>query len=202
MILVWTLSHMGGFFNKTRLLLAGIIIGMFFSALISLLMYFNQQDIGNIINVLMGNLGHIFSQQEWSIFIGLCIVSVLLMVYLFSLITQLQILTTGDLLAGSMGIETKKLRFRLFVICSLLTGITVSYAGVIGFVGLIVPHIVRMILKENSRFSYIMTVLAGGIFLLICDFIAAHVAVVEIPVGIVTAFIGCPFFVYLMAKAK
>lgn len=202
MILVWNLAHLGGFFNKTRLLLAGIIIGMFFSAMISLLMYFNQQDIGNIINVLMGNLGHIFSYTEWKIFIPLCSISFILLIYLFFLVTQLQILTTGDLLAGSMGIEIKKLRFRLFILCSLLTGITVSYAGIIGFIGLMVPHIIRMIMRKNSRLTYVYSMFAGGILLLICDFIAAHIAIVEIPVGIITAFLGCPFFIFLMAKAK
>ena len=70
MFLVWFLAHIGGFFNKTKLLLSGIIVGMFFSALISLLMYLNQQEIGNIINILMGNLGRIFSRDEWIFFLA------------------------------------------------------------------------------------------------------------------------------------
>ncbi|MCK4956755.1 MAG: iron chelate uptake ABC transporter family permease subunit, partial [Candidatus Cloacimonetes bacterium] len=116
MILVWSLAHIGGMFDKTKLLLSGIIIGMFFSALISLIIYFNQQDIGNIINVLMGNLGHIFSNLEWKIFITVFSFSIMLMLYLFSLSKQLEILSTGDLVAVSMGINVKNLRRRIFVV--------------------------------------------------------------------------------------
>ena len=202
MILVWFLSHLGGFFNNTKLLLSGIIVGMFFSAFISLVMYFNQQDIGNIINVLMGNLGHIFSNTEWKIFLGVFSVSILLMLYLFSLSNQLTILTTGDLVATSLGIDIKKLRRKIFVICSLLTGITVAYAGIIGFIGLVVPHLIRMILKGNKRFSLILSAFGGAVLLIFCDFLAMHIAVIELPVGVITAFIGCPFFVFIMTKKK
>ena len=202
MILVWFLSHLGGFFNNTKLLLSGIIVGMFFSAFISLVMYFNQQDIGNIINVLMGNLGHIFSNTEWKIFLGVFSISILLMVYLFSLSNQLTILTTGDLVATSLGIDIKKLRRKIFVISSLLTGITVAYAGIIGFIGLVVPHLIRMILKGNKRFSMVFSAFGGAVLLIFCDFLAMHIAVIELPVGVITAFIGCPFFVFIMTKSK
>jgi iron complex transport system permease protein len=202
MVLVWYLSHIGGFFNKTKLLLSGIIAGMFFSALISLIMYLNQQDIGNIINVLMGNLGHIFSKSEWKIFLFVFGSSLVLMIYLFSLSNQLQILTTGDLVASSLGINVRKLRRKIFIISSLLTGITVAYAGIIGFIGLVVPHIIRMVLGGNKKFSLIIAAFGGALLLIFCDFVAMHIAVIEIPVGVITAFIGCPFFIYIMAKTK
>ncbi|MBC8384586.1 MAG: iron ABC transporter permease [Candidatus Cloacimonetes bacterium] len=202
MILVWYLAHLGGFFSKTKLLLSGIIIGMFFSALISLIMYFNQQDIGNIINVLMGNLGRIFSNDEWRIFLIVFGISIGLMIYLFSLSHKLNVLTTGDLVAGSLGIDVKRLRRRIFVISSLLTGITVAYAGIIGFIGLIVPHIIRMIQGGNTKFSLLISAFAGAVLLILCDFIAMNIAVIEIPVGIITAFLGCPFFIFIMARSK
>ncbi len=198
MILVWSLAHIGGMFDKTKLLLSGIIIGMFFSALISLIIYFNQQDIGNIINVLMGNLGHIFSNLEWKIFITVFSFSIMLMLYLFSLSKQLEILSTGDLVAVSMGINVKNLRRRIFVVSSILTGITVAYAGIIGFIGLVVPHLVRMIF--GTRRDIIYSAIGGAFLLLLCDFIAMHIAVVELPVGVITAFIGCPFFIFVMGK--
>jgi len=116
MFLVWKLSHLGGFFNKTRLLLSGIIIGMFFSALISLLLYFHQEDIGNILNVLMGNPGRIFSNLEWKIFLFVFAISIILMSYLISLTHQLNILATGDLVAGSLGINVVNLRRGIFII--------------------------------------------------------------------------------------
>jgi iron complex transport system permease protein len=200
MVLVWKLAHWGGIFSKTRLLLSGIIIGLFFSALISLIMYFNQDDISSIMNVLMGNLGHIFSNLEWQIFIVILIVSILLMVYLFSLSRQLNLLVTGDLVATSLGVDVKKVRKRIFVISSLLTGFTVAYAGIIGFVGLVVPHLVRLLLGGNKTYSMPIAALGGAFLLILCDFIAMHIAVIEIPVGTITAFIGCPFFILIMLK--
>ncbi|MBN1948494.1 MAG: iron ABC transporter permease [Candidatus Cloacimonetes bacterium] len=202
MSLVWALAHLGGYFNNTRLLLSGIIVGMFFSALISLIMYFNQQDIGNIINVLMGNLGHVFSHNEWYIFLVVFALSAFLMLVLFHYDRQLQIMASGDLAALSLGVEIRKLRFRIFLIASLLTGAIVAYAGIIGFIGLIVPHLTRMILRGNKRGGIVMAAWGGALLLVICDLLALHVAVVEIPVGIVTAWLGCPFFIYILAKTK
>ncbi|MDY6915069.1 MAG: iron ABC transporter permease [Candidatus Cloacimonadota bacterium] len=200
MFLVWKLGHWGRVFNKTRLLLSGIIIGLFFSALISLIMYLNQQDIGSIINVLMGNLGHIFSNLEWNIFTGIFIISLGLMFYLFSLSKQLNILVTGDLVATSLGVDVASLRKRIFIISSLLVGITVAYAGIIGFVGLVVPHLIRMILGGNKPYSIFISAFAGAFLLILCDFVAMHIAVIEIPVGTITAFIGCPFFIIILLK--
>jgi iron complex transport system permease protein len=124
------------------------------------------------------------------------------MIYLFSLSNQLQILTTGDLVASSLGINVRKLRRKIFIISSLLTGITVAYAGIIGFIGLVVPHIIRMVLGGNKKFSLIIAAFGGALLLIFCDFVAMHIAVIEIPVGVITAFIGCPFFIYIMAKTK
>lgn len=201
-ILVWSLAHLGGYFNKIKLILSGIIIGMFFSALISLLMYFNQKDIGNIINVLMGNLGYIFSYQEWHLFLALFALTILLLGYIFYLINQLLIIATGDLVASSLGVNVKQIRIKIFITASLLTAITVAYAGVIGFIGLIIPHLVRMIQGGNKRYTFLYSVWLGSMFLLLCDLIAQHIAAVEIPVGIVTAFIGCPFFIFVMLRSR
>lgn len=200
MFLVWKLAHLGGNFSSTKLLLSGIIIGMFFSALISLFMYLNLQEISNIINVLMGNLGRIFSHQEWNLFIYIFFISMVLMLILFQLQRKLSILTTGDLVATSLGIDVKKLRRKIFFVCSLLTGITVAYAGIIGFIGLVIPHIIRLITKGNKGFVIIMSSFAGAFLLIICDLIAKNIAPIELPVGIITAFIGCPFFIFILAR--
>lgn len=202
MAVVWMLAHMGGNFSTTRLLLAGIIMGFFFSSLISLLMYFNQQDISAILSILMGNLGHIFTMGEWRIFLAVAAVSLLLLGYLTLAARKLLVLTTGEITASSMGINVSRLRLSIFVVCSILTGMTVAYAGIIGFVGLVVPHLVRMLARTNRPALVPISVIGGAVLLLICDFIAMHIAIVEIPVGIVTAFIGCPFFIVVMARSR
>jgi iron complex transport system permease protein len=202
MAVVWMLAHLGGNFSTTRLLLAGIIMGFFFSSLISLLMYFNQQDISAILSILMGNLGHIFTMGEWRIFLAVAAVSLLLLGYLTLAARKLLVLTTGEITASSMGINVTSLRLSIFVVCSILTGMTVAYAGIIGFVGLVVPHLVRMLARTNRPALVPISVIGGAVLLLICDFIAMHIAIVEIPVGIVTAFIGCPFFIVVMARSR
>ncbi|MCF7912264.1 MAG: iron ABC transporter permease [Candidatus Cloacimonetes bacterium] len=202
MLAVYWLAQRDGMFNTTRLLLAGIIVGMFLSSIISLVMYLNQNDIGNIINILMGNLGHIFSNSDWQIFIGIAIICLVLLGWLALQGRRLLVLSTGDLLAGSLGLNVRRLRVQIFIVCSLLTGLTVAFSGIIGFVGLIVPHLVRLIWKGNKPESIFYAGVFGSVFLLICDFIAMHLAVIELPVGIVTSFIGCPLFIYLLWRKK
>jgi len=202
MMIVWMLAQKKGQFDKTRLLLSGIIAGMFLSAIISLVMYMHQKDTLLILGTLMGNLGHIFTLTEYRFFLSLAGLSsiVLYIIYRDSLI--LDIMSSGDLYAGSVGINVNIIRRRLFVLCSLLTGIAVAYAGIIGFVGLIIPHIVRLLIGTSQRKVYPLSLLAGGIFLLCCDFLAMHLTTLELPVGVITAFIGCPFFVWLLLRKK
>ncbi|MDP8231241.1 MAG: iron ABC transporter permease [Candidatus Zophobacter franzmannii] len=202
MFLVWTIAHIGGWRDTAKLLLAGIIAGMFFSACISLLMYLNQKEIGMIINVLMGNLGRVFTNSEWQVFGIIGIISVGLLGYLHLLSLKLNIMSTGDLSAESLGINVKRLRIQIFIITSLLVGVTVSFAGIIGFIGLIIPHIVRMLIGPDQKRVYPLSILVGAIFLVLCDFLAMHLAVMELPVGIITSFLGAPFFVYIMVKSR
>ena len=202
MLTVYWLARSKGMFNTTRLLLAGIIVGMFLSSIISLVMYLNQNDIGNIINILMGNLGHIFSNAEWQIFTWIAGICLILLGWLFLQGRKLLVLSTGDLMAGSLGLNVQRLRIKVFIVSSLLTGLTVAFSGIIGFVGLIVPHLVRMIWKGNKPASIFYSGLFGAIFLLICDFIAMHIVMIELPVGIITSFIGCPLFIYLLWRKQ
>ncbi len=201
-LIVWALSHTGGFMDKTRLLFSGIIFGMFVSAIISFLMYWFQKDVGIILQVLMGNLGHIFSQTEWIIFLISFGISLILLLSLYFRSNALNIMTTGDDSAQSMGVDVKKLRLNIFITGSVLTGISVAYAGIIGFIGLIIPHFVRILVSSDQKKVFPLSVIYGANFLLLCDLIACNLTVVEFPVGIITSFIGCPVFLYLLLIRK
>jgi len=201
-LIVWALSHTGGFMDKTRLLFSGIIFGMFVSAIISFLMYWFQKDVGIILQVLMGNLGHIFSQTEWIIFLISFGISLILLLSLYFRSNALNIMTTGDDSAQSMGVDVKKLRLNVFITGSVLTGISVAYAGIIGFIGLIIPHFVRILVSSDQKKVFPLSVIYGANFLLLCDLIACNLTVVEFPVGIITSFIGCPVFLYLLLIRK
>ncbi len=202
MFLVWFLAGRGGEISATRIILAGIICGMFFSAFISLLMYLHQEDTVSILHVLMGSLGHIFSRREWMYFQVISLVCAGMLVYLYMLGNSLAILSSGDASALSLGVNPRKLRKKVIIIVSLLTGVAVAYAGIIGFVGLIIPHFVRMLGITNMRSSILISTLGGAVLLVMCDGIAMHIAYAELPTGIVTAFLGAPFFAFLMFKNK
>ncbi|MBM4403389.1 MAG: iron ABC transporter permease [Candidatus Cloacimonetes bacterium] len=200
MLVVWTIAQHRGRFDRTRLLLSGIIAGMFFSAAISLIMYLFHKDTLLILGVLMGNLGRIFTYGEWYTFLGLGVLGVLLLADLYRRSLTLDIMSQGDMYAASVGIRVHRVRREIFVVSSLLLGIIVSYAGIIGFVGLIIPHIVRRIFPSGQRQIYLYSLWAGGTFLLLSALIARHLTVLELPVGVVTAFIGCPFFVLILLR--
>jgi len=202
MLVVWALAQKKGQFDKTRLLLSGIIAGMFLSAGISLTMYLFQKDTLLILGTLMGNLGHIFSVGEYRFFLAMLTISTVVLYIVYRDSLTLDVMSGGDLYAKSVGINVHAVRRRLFVLSSLLTGVAVAYAGIIGFVGLIIPHIVRLLVGTSQRKVYPLSLLGGGIFLLVRDFLAMHITPPELPVGVITAFIGCPFFVWLLLRKK
>ena len=200
-ILVWSLAHKNRFVSKTQLILSGIIISLFFSAIISLLLSLFHRELGQIVSVLFGNLGYIFSKESiiwlW-IISGICLFVVIIL-NLFAV--RINILSTGDYSAKGLGIDVQKTRKILFLLSSLITGIVVSFTGIIGFVGLIIPHTVRLITGSNHQRVIPLSGIIGGAFLIFCDTIARSISVVEIPVGVITALFGAPFFIYLL-KSK
>lgn len=202
MFLVWALAAKKGGFERSKLLIGGVITGMFFAAGISLLMYLFHEDTVIILGTLMGNLGRIFSVSEYRVFLALTAMCLMLLAWLFGQSSTLDIMSGSDLYAGSVGINVGNLRKRVFVISSLLIGITVAYAGIIGFVGLIVPHIARFYVGPSQKKVYPLSLFIGAFFLLLCDFIAQHITVLELPVGVITSAIGCPFFMWLMLKKR
>lgn len=200
MFLVWTLARKNGSFDRTRLLIAGVISGMFFAAGISLFMYLFREDSMIILGTLMGNLGRVFTQGEWHLFLALGAICLAGLYWLYRKSTTLDVVSSGDVFAGSVGIDVHRMRRQIFVLSSLMIGIVVSHAGIIGFVGLIIPHTVRFIQPGSHRRAYPLSVWLGGIFLIVCDLIAQNLTPVELPVGVITSCIGCPFFVWLMLR--
>lgn len=199
--LVWYIAKKGNNLNTVKLVLSGIIVSMICSAIISLYIYLFPNQITVIMATLMGSLNHVFSNNEWYIFLGLALVSGILLSYLYFLSNSLNIIATGEITAHSLGVNIANVRKQIFVITSILIAIVTSYSGIIAFVGLIIPHIVRMICGDNLRRNYFINMLVGGIFLLACDFMAYHISPLgELPVGILTTFIGSIFFISILRR--
>ena len=181
-----------------RLLLAGVGLSFLFSALLMLIMSISSDEgIRKAILWIFGDL----SMSEWAkIPYGLIFVSAGLSTSLFRA-KALNALILGDEFAHSLGFSPRRERFILFVSVGLLTAASVSLGGMIGFIGLLVPHIIRSIIGSDNRLLVPFSALGGGALLCIADLISRSIlAPTELPAGIVTAIIGSPYFLYLLRR--
>jgi iron complex transport system permease protein len=198
LLLVYSIARTGGRVPTQTLLLSGVIVSSFFSAIMMFLVSVTSNEkIFNVTFWLMGSLEYLPSQSLGVIFLYLLVGGGTL----FALAKDLNLLVLGEETASGLGVEVERVKKITFVFASLITGAVVSFSGLIGFVGLVVPHLVRMIWGPDHRFLLPASALMGGILLVIADTLARTVmAPSEIPVGVVTAMGGAPFFVYLLRK--
>jgi iron complex transport system permease protein len=195
--LVFYFGHRNGGFSIFRLLLSGLGVGLFLSALVTVLMLMAGEELKALIFFFLGG----FSSSSWdTTWISLaCIPIAVLIACYFA--PELNVLLLGEETAASSGIRTGRVQLVYALLAALLTSISVSVAGLIGFVGLIVPHIVRLLSGADHRILFPLTFFAGGIFLVLCDSAARTIiAPAELPVGIVTSLVGVPIFLYLIRK--
>ncbi len=199
MLLVYAISRSGGYVPVETLLLAGIAVGAFFSALVSFMQFLAGDKLEGLVFWLMGGLGKADWDQLW---IALPLVAIgSFAIWYYS--RELNALTIGEDHATSLGVDTQRVMLIMIVITSIVVAAAVSFSGVIGFVGLVVPHIIRILVGPDHRILVPASVLAGGCLLVITDALARTLmAPTEIPVGIITAMIGAPFFVYLLRRRK
>jgi iron complex transport system permease protein len=185
----------GGLAVQT-LLLAGVIVGIFFSAAITVIISVVDFDrLSGVIHWLLGNLAPI-PAASLALFAALAAGGVWL---ILNSARELNLLALGEEAASQLGVDAERLKRRVFVAAALLTGTVVAFTGPIGFVGLIVPHVLRSLVGQDNRFLVPTAALAGGAFLLAADTLARNVvAPAELSVGVITAFCGAPFFVWVL----
>jgi len=197
---VYLAAQVQGRVEAETLLLAGVVTGAFFSAVIMfLLSVAPRAELQGIIFWLMGDL----SAADYSR-VGVVAPYVLAGAgVLWCYASRVNLLLLGEEEASALGVEVEGVKLRLYVLASLLTGAAVSVCGVIGFVGLIVPHTVRLIWGNDYRLLLPACFLLGGAFLVLADGLARWVlAPLELPVGVVTAACGAPFFIYLLRRRR
>jgi len=196
LIAVFSLSAPSARLSSNSLILSGIIISAILSAGISLIKFLADEQVNAIIFWLMGS----FIGRNWSdvllLFVLVVPSSLILMLYA----RELDIMTFGDRTSDSLGIDTARIRKYILVIASLATSACVSVSGIIGFVGLIVPHFVRLILGPSNRLLIPCSFLCGCILLLVADTITRVFLPTELPIGVLTALIGGPLFCYIFRK--
>ena len=197
-LLVFSIAHGTGSWTPTRLLLTGVVLAAGFGAITTLLLAISpEQNLRGMLFWLMGDLN--FAHDPWrclSLLAVLVVAGVLLA-------RHLNVLARGELQAAIVGMPVRGFRFLLFGAASLAVALSVTTVGVIGFVGLVVPHLVRLVAGSDHRIVLPASALAGGTLLVVADTLARTViAPRQLPVGALTALIGVPLFLVLMSRSR
>lgn len=194
---VYGLARVGGTIPVTTLILAGVALGALLGAIVSYLIITSGAKMQGIIFWLMGS----FSLSQWSeVQVILPIVALgVVVIMLFS--RSLNIMQLDEEQAQQLGINVERLKLILLAAATMVTAAAVSFVGIIGFIGIIIPHAVRLIWGPDYRFLLPLSVLSGAIFLIGADVVARTIlAPSEIPIGVITALCGAPFFLYLLRR--
>jgi iron complex transport system permease protein len=183
-------------FRSDTLITAGIMINASLSSVVSLMVYLSPR-VKSVMFWLMGS----FSSSLESQALAVGILAFLLVLLVWALGPWMDALSLGEVTAASLGVPVKKLRITLFACASAATAMVVSFFGIIGFAGLMVPHVTRALIKSGHRRMSIPAFLIGASFMCLCDTLARTAAAPEqLPVGIITGLLGGPFFIYILMK--
>lgn len=198
MLIVFVLAHGRGGWTPTRLLLTGIVVAFGWGAAISLLLVLSDNaSLRGMLFWLMGDLS--YRSGGW---LALVVVIVGLAACL-PFARHLNVLARGETLAEALGVAVRPFSIAIYIVASLFTAVAVTEAGAIGFVGLVIPHLLRLVSGSDHRTLLPGAVLAGGSLLMLADTLARTVVAPEqLPVGVVTAAIGVPVFLYLLNRAR
>lgn len=197
--LVYNIGRIRSQVPVTTLLLAGVAVGQFLTAITSLLMVIYNRDMTKIIYWTLGSL----SGKGWNPINTISIPIIAAMVILLFFSRDINIMLTGEESAKSLGVNVERIKVYVLLLGTFITSMAVSISGIIGFVGLIIPHIVRLIVGPDHRILLPASAIVGSIFMVFTDTIARTViSPMEIPVGIITAIFGGPFFIYLLRSKK
>ncbi|SHF07736.1 iron complex transport system permease protein [Caldanaerobius fijiensis DSM 17918] len=197
--MVYIMAKKGPKVDMTSMLLAGVAVSAFLSSVISFFMLLNHEEMSRIVFWTMGSLSYVTWREV--IISTVIILPLSFIVYLYS--KELNALLTGEESAYHLGIDIEKTKRILLVIGSLITAAAVSVSGIIGFVGLIIPHIVRLFTGPDHRMLIPISAISGGIFLVWADTLSRFIlSPAEIPIGIITSAVGGPFFLYLLVKNR
>ena len=198
-ILVYFISKTKRGVDTFSLLLTGVVISTVLSSFISLMMLAHQDEAMKIMTWTMGS----FNAKSWNHVITILVPTVVGIFFTIYHGKDLNVLVMGEEEAMTMGLDTKRLKRNMLLICALLTSIAVSVSGIIGFVGLIVPHFIRLIFGSEHKFLLKASFVFGAIFMLLSDTIARSlISGFEVPVGIITSLIGGPLFLILLVRYR
>jgi iron complex transport system permease protein len=194
--IVMTLSKVRGYLSPVNLILSGIIVSSILSAGVTLIKNAAGENVGAIVGWMMGSL----SSSSWSeVFLVLPVTALGTLIPTY-FANSLNLLSLGDEEARFLGVDPEKSRRIFLTAASMITAACVSVSGIIGFVGLIVPHMLRLVLGADNRKLIPFSMLLGGELLLVADTVARVLLRMEIPVGVITTMLGGPFFLFIFIR--
>ncbi len=196
---VLTISRVGGKISTTTLLLSGIVANIFLLAIETVM----QLQSGKVLSGIVAWLAGGFSDTVWIQFNAVMPIILIGIVLTYFFTRDLNVLSMGEDTAQHLGVNTERTRLFLLAIASLITAACVAISGVIGFVGLIIPHMTRLVIGPDHRILLPASAIVGAMFLVICDSVArVATGASELPVGVITALVGAPFFIILLRRRK
>jgi iron complex transport system permease protein len=193
---VYRLARVGGGAPMTSLLLTGYALGSLLAAGLAMSMYLSGAALRQIFAYLLGS----FESSSWARLGGLAPIVLVASVLILARSRSLNGLLLGEDAAAHLGVDVRRERALLLALASLITAACVAVSGLIGFVGLVVPHVVRLVVGPNARLLIPLSALVGAVLLAFADVAARSLG--EIPVGVVTAIIGAPFFLFLLRRTQ
>lgn len=197
--IVYNVGRVGNKTPVVTLLLAGIAVNYLLSSMISLIMSLNRDEMEHIIFWTMGS----FATADWLQILVASVPIALGTGYLLTYSRDLNALAIGEESAKGVGVDTEKVKKNILVVASVVTAAAVSVSGIIGFVGLVIPHVVRIISGPDHRTLLPFSILGGATFLVISDTLARTLIMPgELPIGIITSVFGAPYFLYLLYRNK
>lgn len=197
---VYTVARIEGGVLRDRLILAGVVLSFLCSSLVMIIMVMGGRELYEILYLLMGYLGIIINATNRIMIIALIVISAGIVAFLYRYHRELDIISQGTETAAGLGIDIQKFSLIIFFSSALLVGLTVSIVGAIGFVGLIIPHVSKLLFGPRHRFNLGASFVLGATFLILADTLSRVITVYELPVGVVTSLVGVPFFIYLYRK--
>ena len=200
MILVYTMSRIGGTVRTETLILSGVAVSSLLSAIVSFLTFISGDKLEGIVFWTMGNLGN----ASWEEILFVAPIILVCSVILIMQAKPLNAMMLGDIHAMDLGIDVKRTRLIVLIFTTIVVASAVAFVGVIGFIGLVIPHMLRIILGPDNRVIMPMGMVAGAAFLVICDYLT-HIVASQfgvLPIGVVTALIGAPVFIFLLIRRK
>lgn len=197
-LIVFGLAHSTGSWTPTRLLLTGVVVAAGWGAVISFLLAVSPTaELPGMLYWLMGDMAH---ARQW--IPGMLVLAGLLMICL-PLGRSLNVLSRGALQARALGVRVRALEWSVYITASLATAVAVTMAGSVGFVGLVIPHMLRLVIGNDQRLLLPASALLGGTLLVLADTLARTVIAPEqLPVGVITALLGVPTFLYLLYRSR